>query len=165
MRLVQPAFQHTRILGRIFICGRRRGGRGLGRGHRLRCGYGVWRGRLGCCARLYRSAGGSLLKGDCGWGSGHGCSSAVRNEFVVARSTRPRRHIGRHAAGPMRPVIGNKPRKPAIAATGGNGQAEGKHKDRYDGTLADHLRRNTAGSARNMHRASLTILSGRTAGH
>ena len=33
---------------------------------------------------------------------------AMGNEVAIARSTRPRRHIGGHAAGPMRPMIGDK---------------------------------------------------------
>ena len=35
-------------------------------------------------------------------------SLAMGDEFAIARCARPRRHIGRHAAGPMRPMIGDK---------------------------------------------------------
>ena len=37
-----------------------------------------------------------------------GFGLAVGNEVGITRSTRPRRHIGGHAAGPMRPMIGDK---------------------------------------------------------
>ena len=47
-----------------------------------------------------------------GWPGGDGIgwilhSLAMRDEFIIAGSAGPRRNIRRHAAGPMRPIIGN----------------------------------------------------------
>jgi hypothetical protein len=39
---------------------------------------------------------------------GLGHSLAMGDELRIARGARPRRHIGGHAASPMRPMIGDK---------------------------------------------------------
>ncbi len=82
----------------------------------LRCISGG-RGRADRCRRRRRSRGrhnGALLRGVL---DRRGCrrlllgvwrSLAVGNEFCIAGSARPWRHIGGQAAGPMRPVVGDK---------------------------------------------------------
>ena len=70
-----------------------------------------------CCARWCRRGGRgrnrSLLRATLSFRGrrlllGIWLGLAVGDEFRVAGGARPRRHIGRHAAGPMRPMIGDK---------------------------------------------------------
>jgi hypothetical protein len=63
---------------------------------------------------------------------------AVSDEFLVARCALPRRHIGRHAPCPTRPMIGNVSGEPILRRCAGarrEQQAGAKH-DRYGGNAA-----------------------------
>lgn len=101
MRLVKAAVHHAGILRHVAIRSR-----GADRGRRWcrrgRCGHD---GRRRCSAWLdsaLNGRGGGRLFFDL-WRS-----LAMGDELAIARSARPRRHVGRHAAGPMRPMIGDK---------------------------------------------------------
>ena len=95
MRLIKPALDHAGILPRVVV--------GIHRAERrrlLRCDRrrrrNLLRAGLNC-----RSTCGRLLLG-------LRRRLAVGDEFCIAGSARSRRHIGGHAAGPMRPMIGDK---------------------------------------------------------
>jgi hypothetical protein len=174
--LVEPALHDARILsGRIFGRLGRRGSFGLSAlpGVRLRGDF-LDTSHLKL-ARLVFSRGRLSRLSACCLGAGRGrrasagggrrriwCRLAVSDELVVARSAGPRRRIGRQAAGPMRPAIGD------IAA---ERTARAKHcaepQQRACGNepFDNHVGRRVVGPARRMHRAPLTILSDRVAGH
>jgi hypothetical protein len=70
----------------------------------------------------------------CGVGSG----LSMRDEFVVARSARPRRKAVRFASGPVRPMIGN--RSGNLGARP-ESEAEKKRRKRHDDPLKYHATR------------------------
>jgi hypothetical protein len=115
------------------------------------CGSGRWR-----CAgrRSVRSVGRRrcrILRG-----------LTMRNEFIIARRSRPRRRIGRQPTGPMRPVIGDIAGK---RTTGAERCAKPQHNAWGNEPFDNHDGRRVVGPARRVHRAPLTILSDRVAGH
>jgi hypothetical protein len=87
----------------------------------------------------------------------------VGNEFVVARSARPRRNVIRHAAGPMRPMVGNIAGKLSAAAARPETRAETEHDRRRDASLDDHSCRRAVEPARKLPRAALIIRFDRVA--
>lgn len=110
--------------------------------------------------KFYRYAAGRRRLADTGWPRGDGIGRvgralAMGYEFVVAGSAGPRRNIRRHAAGPVRPIIGN---------TAGESAARSEHRTETeqdchrDVPLDDHLCRWIADYAASLRRAALTIV-------
>jgi hypothetical protein len=175
MRSVKTAAADAGIRRRSsFVRRRRRDRRGLGILNGFLCGAGgplFLNGYLGLrrffgrglgryLLKLYRYAAGCCGVTRTGWPGGDGISwiwrsLAMRDEFIVAGSTGPRRNIWRHAAGPTRPIIGN---------GAGESAARSEHRteneqDCYrDVPLDDHLRHWIVEYAASLRRAALTIV-------
>jgi hypothetical protein len=110
--------------------------------------------------KFYRYAAGCRGVARTGWpgsdGTGwilHGL--AVRDEFIIAGSAGPWRNIRRHAAGPMRPIIGNGPRESAARS---EHRTESEQNGYRDVPLDDHLCRWIVERAASLRRAVLTIV-------